>query len=325
MAGTMSDKHLPRCAVLGNGTMGTQIALSLALGGAETVLWGRRSESLSGSLTRAGEAYDFLVEAGLAAPQDKSIVLSRITATSDLAVAVQSASLVIEAVAEDLGVKQEILRSAESMADANTILSSTTSALSASAIQSALERPELFCVAHYAQPAHLVKLVEIVPGTQTEEATTAAITTLMSDTDKTPVLCPDIPGFLWARIQHAVLREFASLVGKGLVTPEACDTILKQGYASRLPAMGAFEHADLAGLDLLNGEAAKAVWADLSNISDPSETPVGTLHASGHTGMRSGKGFYDWTNERDPDEFKRQRDEEIVRRVKIQKGAKVEL
>ncbi|MCR9136180.1 MAG: 3-hydroxyacyl-CoA dehydrogenase family protein [Alphaproteobacteria bacterium] len=325
MAGTMSDSPLPRCTVLGNGTMGAQIALSLALGGAQTVLWGRRPESLDPSLARVSDAFDFLVDAGLAKADAKPTVLARISTSSDLASAVQGAAFVIEAVAEDISIKQTILKAAEKAVAGTTMLSSTTSALSATDIQSALERPEMFCVAHYAQPAHLVRLVEIVPGARTDEATTDATTQLMADTDKTPVLCPDIPGFLWARIQHAVLREFATLVGKGLVTPEACDTILKQGYASRLPAMGAFEHADLAGLDLLNGEAAKAVWADLSNVTSPAETPVGAIHAQGNTGMRSGKGFYDWTTDRDPDEFKRQRDEEIVRRVKIQKGAKVEL
>lgn len=325
MAGTMSDRSLPNCAVLGNGTMGAQIALSLALGGARAVLWGRRPESLAPSMARVGDAYDFLVDAGLAKADAKPTVLARIGTSSDLSSAVQDADFIIEAVAEDIAIKQTILKAAEKAVAGTAILSSTTSALSATDIQSALERPEMFCVAHYAQPAHLVKLVEIVPGARTDETTTEATTQLMADTDKTPVLCPDIPGFLWARIQHTVLREFATLVGKGLVTPEACDTILKQGYASRLPAMGAFEHADLAGLDLLNGEAAKAVWADLSNVTNPAETPVGAIHAQGNTGMRSGKGFYDWTTERDPDEFKRQRDEEIVRRVKIQNGAKVEL
>ena len=72
------------------------------------------------------------------------------------------------------------------------------------------------------------------------------------------------------------------------VTAEACDTILKAGYASRLPAMGAFEHADLAGLDLINSKAAKAVWADLSNVSDPAETPVGELFEAGKLGMKTG-------------------------------------
>ena len=208
---------------------------------------------------------------------------------------------------------------AETASGPDTILSSTTSAIGAGTLQSALSRPELFCIAHYAQPAQLIALVEVVPGEGTDAATTDRVRDLLDRTGKTPVVCPDIPGFLWARIQHAVLREFATLVGKGLVTPEACDTILRQGYAWRLPAMGAFEHADLAGLDLLNGDAARAVWADLSNVADPADTPVGDLHAQGHTGMRSGKGFYDWTV-RDAEAFRRERDLEIVRRLKVATG-----
>lgn len=304
--------------------MGAQIALSLALGGARVSLWARRPESLPAAADRIAEGYDFLVGAGLADAAQRDRTLGRIAPSTDFAAAVAGAVFVIEAIAEDLDLKQELLTKAETSAGPETILSSTTSALSPSALQSALSAPSRFCVAHYAQPAHLVNLVEIVPGDATGDDATAAVIALMERTGKTPVICPDIPGFLWARIQHAVLREFASLVGKGLVTPEACDTILKEGYAMRLPAMGAFEHADLAGLDLMNGAAAKAVWADLSNAINPADTPVGRLFAEGHTGMRSGQGFYDWTV-RDPDAFKRQRDEEIVRRVKIQAGASVVL
>ncbi len=322
-AGIMSP-DIERGAVLGAGTMGAQIALSLALGGVAVTLWGRRPESLDEARARIADGFNFLVEAGLAAATDRDDILGRITYAADLSEAVADAGFVIEAIAEDLAAKQALLAGAEAAAPPHAITSSTTTALSPSDLQSVLARPARFCVAHYAQPAQLVKLVEVVPGKATEAAITDAVVALLARTGKTPVVCPDIPGFLWARIQHAVLREFASLVGQGLVTPEACDTILKQGYASRLPALGAFEHADLAGLELMNGAAAKAVWADLSNVRDPAETPVGQLFAEGHTGMQSGKGFYDWT-ERDPDAFKRQRDEEIVRRVKIQAGGKVVL
>ena len=323
MAGTMSG-DLSAAAVLGAGTMGPQIALSLALGGVPVRLWGRRAESLAAAADGIAAGYDFLVNAGLASAADRDAVLARVTTTADLGEAVGAVGIVVEAIAEDLGLKQALLSQAEAGAVPDTILSSTTSALSASDLQSALADPARFCVAHYAQPAHLIKLVEVVPGGTTDSGVTDAVVALLQRTGKIPVVCPDIPGFLWARIQHAVLREFASLVGKGLVTPEACDTILKQGYAARLPAMGAFEHADLAGLDLMNGPAAKAVWADLSNVNDPAETPVGRLFAEGHTGMRSGSGFYDWSA-RDPEAFKRRRDEEIVRRIKIEAGAKVVL
>ena len=312
------------CAVLGSGTMGAQIAASLALGGHAVRLWGRRAEALESAKARAGAAVDMLVEAGLVAADDGRAASRRIETVADLSSAVAGAGFVIEAVAEDLDVKRELLGAAERLADDDAILSSTTSALSASALQATLTKPGRFVVAHYAQPAHLVKLVEVVPGEATTDATTQAVIALLAACGKTPVPCPDIPGFLWARIQHAVLREFASLVGRGLTTPEVCDTILRQGYAVRLPAMGAFEHADLAGLDLINGPAAKAVWADLSNVTDPAETPVGALFAEGRRGMSSGKGFYDWTA-RDPEAFKRARDAEILRRVKIDAGAEPRL
>lgn len=313
---------LPSCAVLGSGTMGAHIALSLALGGASVTLWGRRPDSLNPALNRCAEGFDFLAEQGLADASQRDATLARLQAEPDLESAVAGKGFVIEAVAEDLVVKQDLLSRAEGFAGNDTILSSTTSALSATDIQAGLKRPESFCIAHYAQPAHLVELVEVVPGANTTSDTTERTTQLLTGTGKTPVLCPDVPGFLWARIQHAVLREFASLVGKGLVTPQACDTILKVGYASRLPAMGAFEHADLAGLDLINGAAAKAVWADLSNVTDPADTPVGALVAQGKLGMKTGHGFYDWTV-RDPNDFKKRRDEEIVRRVKINRGGEV--
>lgn len=313
---------LPECAVLGPGTMGGQIALSLALGGAEVMLWGRREETLAPALKRCRQGFDLLVSQGLAEVADRGAVLARISAHADLGQAASAKGFVIEAVAEDIGVKQDLLVRAEAHAPVDAILSSTTSALSATEIQSALRRPQNFCIAHYAQPAHLVELVEVVPGKESSERTVTETTRILNESGKTPVSCPDVPGFLWARIQHAVLREFASLVGRGLVTPEACDTILRIGYASRLPAMGAFEHADLAGLDLINSEAAKAVWADLSNASDPADTPVGALFAAGNLGMKSGKGFYDWTV-RDPDDFKAQRDAEIIRRIKINRGGEV--
>ena len=273
---------------------------------------------------RARVGFDFLVAQGLADVGDRDRVLARISPVSDMASAVESAGFVIEAAVEDIAIKQDLLQRAEQHAPDGAVTSSTTSALSATEIQSALAQPEQFCIAHYAQPAHLVELVEVVPGAQTRDAATGLVTRLLEETRKTPVLYPDIPGFLWARILHVVLREFSSLVGKGLVTPEACDTTLKAGYASRLSAMGSFEHADLAGLDLMNSPAALAVWADLCNATAPSETPVGQLYEDGRVGMKSGEGFCDWTN-RIPDEFKVKRDEEIVRRVKINRGGKVVL
>ena len=324
MAGSSPVSALSGAAVLGAGTMGTQIALSLALGGVEVNLWARRRASFAEAGSRISAAIDLLADHGLVEPDRKASIISRISCEPDLEAAVAGREFVIEAIAEDLALKQRLICRAERSTEPESVLSSTTSAISPTEIQSPLSDPSRFCVAHYAQPAHLVQLVEVVPGSATSNETTDFTIGYLEKTGKSAVLCPDIPGFLWARIQHAVLREFASLVGQGLVTPEACDRVLKEGYAARLPAMGAFEHADLAGLDLLTGAAARAVWEDLSNVRDPSETPVGKLHSQGHTGMKSGLGFYDW-KKRDAEQFKLQRDEEIIRRTKLQRGGKVVL
>ena len=315
---------IQKAAVLGSGTMGAQIALSLAAGGLDVALWGRRPEGIKDAEGRFAAALDFLIEVGLFPAAGRAATIGRLSTTTDLEPALAGADFVLEAIVEDLLTKQTLLQKVESHVSAATVLSSTTSAISATALQSALHHPQRFAIAHYAQPGHLVKLVEVVPGEQTAETTTQAIIHLLKHIGKSPVPCPDIPGFLWARIQHAILREFVSLVDQGLVTPEVCDTVLKEGYAVRLPAMGAFEHADLAGLDLIDSQPAREVWADLSNISSPAETSIGTLKKQGNLGMKSGQGFYDW-RANDPETFKQQRDQEIVRRVLIQAGGRVVL
>ncbi len=315
------------CAVLGSGTMGAGIALSLALrSGADTTvcLWGRCTQSLQKAQNRIADAAVFMCEQGLIDHSQKHHALKAIDYTTHMPSAVQSAHFVIEAVTEDIALKHHILTSAEPYVTTDTILSSTTSALSATDIQSALTHPERFVIAHYAQPAHLVAVVEVVLGKQSTVDAGQKVTDVLNSCGKKPVYCPDIAGFFWARIQHAILRECVSMVERGLMQPADCDTILKSGYGARVPAMGAFEHADLAGLDLMLSPAAQSVWQDLSNISDPTQTVMGKMLANGDVGMSSGKGFYRWNTDT-VSAFKQTRDKEIVRRVKICAGGEVHM
>ncbi|WP_068313030.1 3-hydroxyacyl-CoA dehydrogenase family protein [Polycladidibacter hongkongensis] len=314
----MINKQQQTCTVLGAGTMGCQIAFSLAVAGFPTRLWARRREALAQAQETLATYFEFYVSQGLADAPDKQQVLDLLSYHHTMESALDGCDVVIEAIAEDLQLKQSLLANAEQLCPKNALISSTTSALRATDIQSALTRPENFCVAHYIQPAHLMEVVEVVPGEKTAEQTTNQLTKLLENCGKAPVTCPDIPGFLFARIQHVILREFADLQAKGLVSAQACDTIMRKGYAARLPAMGPFEHADLAGLDLLNSDGAKAVWADLCNHSDPANSSVGALYAQGHTGMRSGQGYYNW-QERDAEAFKQHRDKVIVESLKKEK------
>jgi len=127
-------------------------------------------------------------------------------------------------------------------------------------------------------------------------------------------MCREIPGFLWNRLQFALLREALALVRDGVASVEDIEAILKYGYGARLPAMGPFEHADLVGFDLMCTVGA-AIWPTLDCSTDPSQGIVGQMMRAGDLGMKTGRGFYDWTS-RDPVEFSRQRDLEVVRRVK---------
>ncbi|SDR48564.1 3-hydroxyacyl-CoA dehydrogenase family protein [Pseudovibrio sp. Tun.PSC04-5.I4] len=304
-----------KCVVLGAGTMGTEIAFSLAISGFKCTLWARRPASLNEARVRHNAIYDFLVEEQQALEENRSECLSSLEYSADIAEAVRDADFVFEAIVEDEATKKALFSQVETHCRQDTILSSTTSALSPTRLQSELSHPNRFCVAHYIQPAHLMELVEVVAGDRTDELTKQKLFELLRQTGKQAVNCPDVPGFLFARIQHAILREFVSLYKQGLVSPQDCDTLMKN-YARRLPAMGPFEHADLSGLDLQMSAGAAAVWADLSVAQSPAETPIGELFGEGKFGMKTGQGFYDWQH-RNADDFKRDRDRTVLRLNKV--------
>jgi len=309
--------------VLGTGAMGPGIALDFALQGFQVNLVGRSAESLGRGQRAVEAALETVVAEGLVSAKEAGAALARISFTTDRAGAVREAQYLVEAVAEDLGLKQKLFAELDREASPDAVLTSTTSGLSPTVIAAGMGRPGRFVVTHYAQPAHLMIVVEVVPGIRTDPATVELACEVLRRTGHLPVVCQDVPGFIWSRLQMAILRECLALVRRGVATPHDIDTVMKFGYAHRLPAMGPFEHADLAGLDLI-AVVAGNVWPDLDCAADPLAGPVGELIGQGRLGMKSGQGFYDWTA-RDPEEFRRERDREIIRRRKILRGGRVVL
>jgi 3-hydroxybutyryl-CoA dehydrogenase len=253
-------------------------------------------------------ANDLLTPAAWRAAQE------RLSAEVGYAAASRS-SYVVEAISEDLALKQDVLAEMERLAPSETLLASTTSALSPSALQRGLRRPDRLLVTHYIRPAHLMPLCEVVRGEETSEASVQRACAMLQSCGIRPVLCRDVPGFVFNRLQAAILREFVHLVEQGHVTPETVDAVMKYGYAHRLPAMGTFEHADLSGIDLVC-TVSREIWPDLSRESDPDATLLGRLRAEGRLGMKSGRGFYEWSPD-DAARFRRERDREIARRLRI--------
>lgn len=307
--------------VIGSGVMGAGVATAYALAGARVTVWGRRADGVVQAQRTIDGHLDDVVALGLLAPASREVATELVTGTDDLAAALQRADVVCEAVTEDMCLKQRLLAQVEQLAPDDTLLTSTTSGLSPTSLAQELRRPARFVVTHFAQPAHLVELVEVVPGSNTADATVRAAVELLAQIGKVGVEVADIPGFLWSRLQQAVLRELVGLVDRGAVTPADADQIVRVGYASRLPAMGPFEHADLAGLDLV-GQQADAVWPDLAVTPTSTDSSIARLRASGRTGIDAGQGFYDW-RQRDPTAFRAARDHEIVRRLRLRHGAEL--
>ena len=308
----MQLEAIRQVAVLGTGTMGPGIALSFALRGYSVTLVGRSAEAVARGQTTLQRYAQRLVEGELNTADETARAVERIAVTADLAT-IAPAQVVVEAIAERLDAKQDLLRNAEELVAPTAVLASTTSGLSATALGSALQRPERFVVAHYANPPHLMPVVEVVKGRQTSEATADLVLRLLRHTGKRPVLVrKDVPGFIFNRLQYALMREAVALVRDGVATPEDVDAIVKYGYALRLPAVGPLEMVDLVGLEIYE-TIATYLWPDLDCSKEP--TVLRELLAKGAKGMVAGQGFYRWTPET-IEALLRARDAEIVRQVK---------
>ena len=304
--------------VVGTGQMGPEIALSFAAAGFRVTLVGRREESLESAAEKIRTDTKFMAESELLGDQDVQTVVDRITGQTDLDSAAIECTYVCEAIVEDVDTKKELFSNLESLVSKDTVITSNTSALSPTELQSDFKYPERFVVTHYAQPAHIMPVIEVVPGAETSSQSIERAYEVLQACGIEPVQCRDVPGFLFSRLQSAVLREAVAMVRDEVATAEDIEKILKFGYGARLPAMGPFEHADLAGMNLIQS-TANTIWPDLDNSKDASESLIAKLIEEGNTGMEAGQGFHDW-EERDPDELRRQRDEEIIRRRKVIQG-----
>src|SRR5204863_671572 len=164
---------------------------------------------------------------------------------------VARADLVVESAPENMEFKQNLFAHLDSIAKPNAVLTSNTSGLSITAIAARCTRPERVLTTHFWNPPHLMPLVEIVKGEKTSEAVAEAVRGLLAACGKTPVVVKkDRPGQLGNRLQMALMREAAYIVGEGIADADDVDTVVKNGFGLRMPAYGTLEHMDVTGLDL---------------------------------------------------------------------------
>lgn len=200
------------------------------------------------------------------------------------------ADLVIEAIAEDINVKQELFRHLDHTCKPETVFASNTSSLSITTLAAATKRPDKFIGMHFFSPAHVMKLLEIIPGFDTSKDTLEQTMSFGQQLGKTIITSKDMPGFITTRLGLVLVNEAAFCLMEGLSTPEEIDTGMTLGYNH---PMGPLALADFIGLDICLHimETLHAGYGDPKYRACPL---IRQLVAAGHLGKKTGRGFYQY-------------------------------
>jgi 3-hydroxybutyryl-CoA dehydrogenase len=311
----MRFEDVQRVAMIGAGTMGAGMGMCYAQAGYDVVLYDVEAQQLDGALARIDNSQAVFVAEGLISAEGAETARGRISATTDLATALDGVQFVLEAAPERLDLKQNLFREMETLCPSDTILATNTSGLSVTAIASVCAHPERVGGQHWANPAEIVPLVEVIRGEQTSDETVDIIYRVTERLGKVPVVVQkEVPGFASNRLQFAVLREALYLVQEGVVSAEDVDRTLKNGVGFRYPWLGPLETADLGGLDTFHSVAQYLLPA----LSTMGTTPdfFDRLIEAGDLGIKTGQGFYDYEGA-DRDEILRKRDLYFIRQLKL--------
>ncbi|GAA1911796.1 3-hydroxyacyl-CoA dehydrogenase [Streptantibioticus ferralitis] len=275
-------------AVVGTGTMGQGIAQVALVAGHPVLLYDAvpgRAEQAAGAISAR---LDRLLEKGRVGKEAHDAAVAAITPVGELD-ALAPAGLVIEAIAEDLSVKQRLFADLEAVVADGCVLATNTSSLSVTAIAGALRAPGRFVGLHFFNPAPLLPLVEVVSGHATDPAVADFAYDTAAGWSKTPVRCTDTPGFIVNRIARPFYAEAFRLYEERAADPATIDAVLRECGGFR---MGPFELTDLIGQDV-NEAVTRSVWE--SFFQDPKFTPSlaqRRLVESGLHGRKSGRGWF---------------------------------
>ncbi len=289
----MSDHGIGKVAVIGAGTMGHGIAQVCALAGHETVLQDVDPGQLDRALARIGATLDKGVRLGKVAVASRDAAWRRLTGTAGLTEAVEGADLVIEAVPEVMELKRGIFREVAEAVSGEVILASNTSSLAVTRIGAGLPAPERFLGLHFFNPVHIMALVEVVRGDDTDAAVVGRCLAFAKGLGKEPIVVADSPGFASSRLGVVLGLEAMRMVEAGVASPTDIDKAMVLGY--RHP-MGPLRLTDLVGLDVRLG-IARYLHATLKSEAFRPPALLEQMVAEGRLGKKTGKGFYDWDTE----------------------------
>ena len=277
-----------KIAVIGAGLMGHGIAQVFAVRGHEVAIYDPFPEVLA----RVPER----VRANLRGLGIDEAMVNKIAQHNTLEAAVEKADIVFEAAPENLELKQDIFARLSTSTTPDCILASNTSVIPIGEIAAKAEDPGRILGTHWWNPPYLIPLVEVIQAPHTESIYIEKCMGLLQQAGKVAVhVKRDVPGFVGNRLQHALWREAISIVAAGICDAATVDLVVKNSFGMRLPILGPLENADLVGLDLTHA-IHNVILRHLEASPEPSPLLARYL-SERRLGMKSGKGFYEWTPE----------------------------
>jgi 3-hydroxybutyryl-CoA dehydrogenase len=306
-------------ACLGAGRMGRGIAVAFAYAGHRVIMVDVKARAAEQFVSLQAEALGeisktlaSLARFGLMTDRDANAIISRVSVVprASMAAALAGAEIVFEAVPEVVDLKREVLSAASNHAGRETIIASTTSTILVDDISGAVELPARFLNVHWLNPAYLIPLVEISPGTATDPAVTARVKALVEGIGKMPVVCAATPGFIVPRIQALAMNEAARMVEEGVASAEDIDKAIRYGFGFRYAVLGLLEFIDWGGGDILY-YASRYLEGALGSERYRSPDVISRNMRDGRIGLRTGAGFLDYSG-MDVDAYREQRLAELV-------------
>ncbi len=277
-------KHI---AVIGSGTMGRGIAYTAALSGYQVALQDISEQAIAKARDYIETLLKTSLEKGYIQQEQGELVRENLTYTTSLEEAVKNTDLMVEAILEIMELKIDVFKQADEWAPAHAILATNTSTMSPTEIGATTKRPDQVIAMHFFNPVHRMKLIEIIRGLDTSDATMEIVRSVSENMGKETVEVNEFPGFVTSRMNCIIGNEAMNMLMEGVASAEDIDKAIKLGLNH---PMGPLEMADLVGLDsrLRNMEY---LYQSLGEKYRPSPVLVKYVKA-GRLGRKSGQGFY---------------------------------